>query len=234
MRRRHRGAVGVAADQHDTTTVRAHYAALAAAYDAKANAACKRAYAALIREHLGGAGRVLEIGAGSSPLLEELDAPLKLALDLSAEMLALRQAAGGALRVVGDAQALPIADGSFDAAYSVNVLEHVPDPAAVAVECARTLAPGGVMLAITPNGDAEWLLDLLEALQLKLPEGPHRFLTGAALRRLGGASFELLEHRKWIAFPAGPAWLVDGVDRMLPGRGLFQYVLLKKRSTASS
>jgi SAM-dependent methyltransferase len=216
--------------RHDTASVRAHYAALAAEYDDRANAACKRAYEALVRRHLGQARRVLEIGAGSSPLLGTLDAPLKIALDLSREMLTARHAAGTAARVVADAQALPLAPASFEAVYSVNVLEHVPDPGAVAREGARVLAPGGLFLAVTPNGDAEWLLDLLEVLRLKLPEGPHRFLGGPACRELAGTEFEVVAHKKWLAFPAGPGWLVNTIDRALGNRGLFQYVLLQRRA----
>ena len=51
--------------EHNTATVRAHYAELAKSYDDKANVACKRAYEKLVRETFGDAGRVLELGAGS-------------------------------------------------------------------------------------------------------------------------------------------------------------------------
>ena len=38
-------------------------------------------------------------------------------------------------------------DGSFDAIYSFNVFEHLPDPAAVLDESKRILRPGGVIFA---------------------------------------------------------------------------------------
>jgi SAM-dependent methyltransferase len=214
---------------HTTETVRAHYATLAQHYDDGANAACKRAYEDLVRRSLGDAKRVLELGAGSSPLLGSLPAPFKVACDLSWEMLSRHHGGTEHGASVADAQALPFADGSFDAVFSINVLEHVPDPERLAAEAARVLRPGGLMLALTPNGDAEWLLDLLERVRLKLPEGPHRFLSSDACRSLGGNAFDLVAFEKFLAFPAGPGWLVRSVDRLLAGRGLFMYVLRRRR-----
>lgn len=44
---------------------------------------------------------------------------------------------------------LPVADASFDAVLSTQVLEHVADPATYLAECARVLRPGGRMLLST-------------------------------------------------------------------------------------
>src|SRR5512139_2246467 len=70
-----------------------------------------------------------------------------IAVDRSGEML---QAARRRVRDAGnvdvrrgDLEALPIADCELDAATLLLVLHHIPDPAAVLVEAARTLRPGG-------------------------------------------------------------------------------------------
>ena len=217
--------------RHRAEEVRAHYADLAATYDAKANRTCKRHYEMLIARSLSGCRRVLEIGAGSSPALGVLPGGFGVACDLSLPMLAARRAVPEAPRVVADGQQLPFCDGAFDGAYCVNVLEHAPDPEALVAEAARVLAPGGKFLAITPNGDAERLLDWLERMKLKLPEGPHRFVTFGALAALAGERFTLVEHRKCLAFPAGPDGLVRWVDNLggEPGWGLFQYAVMRKR-----
>lgn len=212
--------------------VRAHYAALAARYDDRANRTCKRAYEARIRQALGSASRVLEIGAGSSPTLGVLKAPFAVACDLSLPMLAARHTVPEVPRVVANGQSLPYCNGAFEGVFCVNVLEHAPDPAALVAEAARVLKPGGKFLAITPNGDVAWLLDLLERFKLKLPEGPHRFLGFAELGALAGPAFNLVEHRKCLAFPAGPDNFVRWVDNLAgePGWGLFQYALMRKPS----
>jgi SAM-dependent methyltransferase len=217
---------------HTTHAVRAHYAVLAGSYDQKANRACNHAYLTLIHEVLGGCARVLELGAGSSPRAGALAAPHAVACDLSWPMLAARNAWPDMPRVVADAQHLPLAPGAFDGAFSVNVLEHVPDPKAFVAEAARVLAPGGLLLSITPNGGLEWLLDLLERLHLKLPEGPHRFLTSEDLRALAHPHFEVVEQRKFLALPAGPPALVNRIDTFgspANGRGLFLYSVARRR-----
>jgi SAM-dependent methyltransferase len=215
----------------DAARVREHYAGLAPRYESKANAACARAYAELVRRTLGAASRVLEIGAGSQSLLPELGARHRVACDLSHPMLAAQRPPVTWHRVVADAQVLPFRDGAFDGAYCINVLEHVPAPDRLAAEAARVLAPGGRFVAVTPNGDHEWLLDLLEKLHAKLPEGPHRFLGTRDLASLGGGAFRLAEHRRFLAFPAGPSSFVKAVDRCVggsKGRGLFQFAVMER------
>lgn len=216
---------------HDARHVRAHYETLAASYDQKANQACKRAYDALIRHTLGDCERVLELGAGSSPSVGLLSADFSVACDLTWAMLAARHAAPEAPRVVGDGTCLPFATESFDAVFSINVLEHVPDPVACMAEIARVVAPGGLVLSVTPNGNVEWLLNWLERLHLKLPEGPHQFLMKGDLSALSEPYFEIVEHRSFLAFPAGPPALVAFIDRVgnpRRGRGLFQYALYRR------
>lgn len=50
-----------------------------------------------------------------------------------------------------DASALPIADHSVDVVLSLELLEHVPEPAAVLREIARILTPGGTAMVSVPS-----------------------------------------------------------------------------------
>jgi MPBQ/MSBQ methyltransferase len=53
--------------------------------------------------------------------------------------------------VIGDGQELPFAAGSFDAVTLWNVVEHVPNTAALLAQAERVLAPGGWLFVIAPN-----------------------------------------------------------------------------------
>jgi len=216
-----------------TGAVRAHYDELACTYERKSNRACKRVYRWLIRRCLHGADRVLELGAGAGCLLRASDARFKVACDLSLPMLLAGRDEPHGARVVADAHQTPFGDARFDGAFCVNMLEHVANPDRAMAEVARMLVPGGRCLAVTPNGDIERLLDILEKLHLKLPEGPHRFLTFEALARTAGDAFDIVEHRRFAALPAGPRRLVHLIDRIVhrvyPGLGFMQYILLRKR-----
>ena len=53
------------------------------------------------------------------------------------------------MRVIGDAQALGIADASFPVILCTEVLEHLPEPQRAIDEMYRVLAPGGTLLLTT-------------------------------------------------------------------------------------
>jgi 2-polyprenyl-6-hydroxyphenyl methylase/3-demethylubiquinone-9 3-methyltransferase len=69
-------------------------------------------------------------------------------LDLGAAGLGVARA-HGVLAVRADAARIPLADGVADAVSAGEILEHVPDPAAVVAEACRVLRPGGRLVIDT-------------------------------------------------------------------------------------
>src|SRR5262249_7294014 len=154
-----------------------------------------------VRRYLRGKGRVLELGGGSSALLDSLDSPLAVVCDLSREMLLMRPGQDRSFRVVAAGERLPFKGAEFGGVYSINLLEHVEDLESVLSESSRVLEKGGTWLAITPNGNWEKPLDLAESWSLKIPEGPHRFLKTRELRERVQRHFEVEEHRAMLVLP---------------------------------
>jgi len=82
-------------------------------------------------------------------------------VDREPAMLA-QAAAKGLEAVAGDAQRLPLADASVDAAMLVSMLHHVENPAAAIAEAQRVLRPGGrlaLMVFTREDVAASWLSD---------------------------------------------------------------------------
>jgi len=51
---------------------------------------------------------------------------------------------------------LPFEDGSFDLIYSKSFLEHLPNPEPILLECLRILKPGGCILNLVPDWEANF------------------------------------------------------------------------------
>jgi SAM-dependent methyltransferase len=212
--------------------VKEHYRHLASSYQSQSNRTCQAAYRRIVERSLKGSRRVLELGSGSSDLLERLASPMSVACDLSFAMLRLQGRQPAISPVVAAGERLPFPDRRFDGVFSINVLEHVSNVAAVLSECARVLVEGGVLLAVTPNGNWERLLNLAERLSLKIPEGPHQFLSTSELFSQTDRCLEVLEHRTFLVFPAGPFLMANLIDRVSFASaycgGFFQYIVAKK------
>ncbi|RVT93794.1 class I SAM-dependent methyltransferase [Sphingomonas crocodyli] len=68
---------------------------------------------------------------------------------------------------VGDATALPFADGAFDRVTTRYSFHHMPDPAAALAEMVRVCRPGGLIVVIdaTPAPDKQAAYDMMETLR---------------------------------------------------------------------
>ncbi len=83
-------------------------------------------------------GRTLDIGAQNGPYAAFF--PNRVAVDIRA---------GRGVRIIGDAQALGVADAAFDVVLCTEVLEHLPEPQRALDEMFRVLRPGGTLLLTT-------------------------------------------------------------------------------------
>jgi SAM-dependent methyltransferase len=96
----------------------------------------------------------LDVGAGTGALtatiLEAASTSRVVAIDPSEAFIAYARAhlpAARAYVTVGDAQALPFSEGSFDVSVSGLVLNFVPRPARAVAELGRVTRPGGTVAA---------------------------------------------------------------------------------------
>ena len=103
-------------------------------------------------------GRLLLLGAGAGryarALARERPDLDVVGGDLSRRAVREAVARGGPPAYLGlDAQQLPFLDATFGAVVFFDLLEHVPDPDALLCECARVLAPGGLLHGFVPLED---------------------------------------------------------------------------------
>ncbi len=117
------------------------------------------------------------------------------------------------------AEALAEAGERFDVVLNMEVVEHVPDPAAYLAVCARLLNPGGLMICSTINRTAKsFALAIVGAewVMRWLPKGTHdwrRFLRpdelGAHLRAAG---LDPVDRKGFVFDPLGWSWSISDRD----------------------
>ena len=140
-----------------------------------------------VRDRLPLAGaRVLDVGCGAGLLSEALarEGAMVTALDLAPERIdvAKLHLLDSGLKVDYRLQSVEDlaaqAPGSFDAITCMEMLEHVPDPAAVVRACADLLKPGGRLFLSTLNRTpAAFALAIVgaEYIARLLPQGTHQY-----------------------------------------------------------
>jgi 2-polyprenyl-6-hydroxyphenyl methylase/3-demethylubiquinone-9 3-methyltransferase len=172
-----------------------------------------------IDAHFGGDGKArfplagmsaLDVGCGAGLLCEPLArmGASVTGVDAAPENIEAAKAHAALSGLAIDYRAGEIAAqglGTFDVVSSMEVIEHVTDPAAFVAELAKHLKPDGLMLLSTPNRTAASRLFLVEAAERlgQVPRGTHdwdQFLTPDELTALlRDAGLEVMEMRG-IAF----------------------------------
>jgi ubiquinone/menaquinone biosynthesis C-methylase UbiE len=148
-------------------------------------------------------GRVLEVAIGTGRSLPFYTAATGLTgIDLSPEMLAIarKRADDRGLPLElheGDAEALPVADATYDSVVCTLSLCTIPDPSAAIAEMKRALVPGGRLLLLDHVGST-WppiyaLFWLAERVSIRTA-GEH--YTRRSLPLVEAAGFEIVETRR--------------------------------------
>jgi SAM-dependent methyltransferase len=172
------------------TETRAFFGCRAATWDAKFGHDIPAYRAAVAVAGIRRGGVVIDVGCGTGRAL----APLRdavgpsgavIALDVTPEMLAAARpasAVAGAARVLADARALPLRDGSADAIFAAGLVNHLPDTEAGLRELARVIRSGGKLVLFHPSGRAALAARHGQALSPDEPlaEGPLRRSTQAS------------------------------------------------------
>jgi 2-polyprenyl-6-hydroxyphenyl methylase / 3-demethylubiquinone-9 3-methyltransferase len=172
-----------------------------------------------IDAHFGGDGKArhplagktaLDVGCGAGLLCEPLArmGGVVTGVDAAPENIDAAKAHATLSGLAIDYRAGEIARhglGHFDVLTSMEVIEHVTDPATFVAELARHLKPDGLMLLSTPNRTPASRLFLVEAAERlgQVPRGTHdwhQFLTPEELTLLlDSAGLEMIE-MQGIAF----------------------------------
>jgi dolichol-phosphate mannosyltransferase len=122
----------------------------------------------VIRGMVDGATRILDIGCGSSRIVQSL--PQAVGLDMQLRKLRWLRAPGRQL-VQGSLGELPFPDDAFDCVICSEVIEHIPADAIDLSDMVRVLAPGGMLVLGTPDY-GRWSWRTLEAIYKKVfPQG---------------------------------------------------------------
>lgn len=104
--------------------------------------------------HLARGRSVLDVACGEgygSAMLQAAGARSVVGIDLDSAAVAHARRRHGVDAREGDIAMLPFDDDTFELAVSFETIEHVADPQRALDELRRVLAPGGVLVASTPN-----------------------------------------------------------------------------------
>ncbi len=108
----------------------------------------------LVNEMAGPEGRRLDIGCGSSRIIQSR--PDSVGLDIETPKLRFLRRTNRLL-VRASTFALPLADASFDIVVHSQVIEDVPYDRKIFTEIARVIRPGGTLVIGTPDyGRVQW------------------------------------------------------------------------------
>jgi len=173
----------------------------------------RRLAQALLRAYLPTvSGHILDAGCGTGALLQELQSlGGAVGVDVAIEALQLTRQRGAFPAVQARLEALPFASETFQVAFALDVLEHLPDERPALRELHRVLQAGGYLIVSVPA--YSWLWSKHD-----VALAHYRRYTARTLRtRLCEAGFQvrMLSHAVGALLPV--IALMRWLDRLRPG-----------------
>ena len=177
-----------------------------------------------------GGKTVLDVGCGGGILTEsmaKLGAAHATGIDMAekslkiAKLHALDQGVGNVTyRCIRVDDLAAEAPHSFDVVTCMEMMEHVPDPAAIVAACARLVKPDGTVFFSTINRNPKSYLHAIVGAEYLLglvPRGTHdwqKFITPAELARMcRNAGLEIIGSKGMVYNPLNKVYsLSDNVD----------------------
>jgi 2-polyprenyl-6-hydroxyphenyl methylase / 3-demethylubiquinone-9 3-methyltransferase len=160
----------------------------------------------------------LDVGCGAGLMCEPLArlGAIVTGVDAAAEnvAVALDHAAGQGLSIDYRCADVVTLAGQFDLVTSMEVVEHVSDPAAFISALAMRLAPGGLMILSTPNRTQISRLGLITIGESVggIPKGTHdwgKFLTPDELVALAEAASLRVVGRSGLSFSVAKGFVLS-------------------------
>ena len=153
--------------------------------------------------------RVLDAGCGSGRNMVELQRYGSVTgIELSSPSVQAARERGVGEVLEGSVLEMPFADGSFELAVSLDVVEHLEDDVAALRELRRVVAPGGRLLVTVPA--YQWLWSRHDVLNHHHRRYSRATLVGAAQR--GGWNCERTTHFNSLLLP--PAVAMRAVESL--------------------
>jgi len=173
----------------------------------------KAAYVAtaLVRTGAGeaAAGWLVDVGGGSGGVSRMLGwPPSRIAvIEGNEQLISTAVLRLGLTGVRASVPALPIADGAAEVVTLLDVIEHLPEPAAALSEARRLIRPGGRLVVSVPAH--QWLWSAAD-----VDLGHHRRYSRRGLRReLRDAGFSPVFTTHLFSWLVPPVWLVRRLRR---------------------
>jgi len=199
--------------------VKSHFDRIAPGYDhwKKKNHYYHSLLKEFYRKNIPEGSRVLELGTGTGEILASCRPGRGVGLDISEKMLELARTKFPAYEFYAADAGDFILKEKFDYVIMSDLLEHLPD-IPKAINCVyNALLPGGEFICTAMNPFYGPVIALLEKLKVKMPEGPHAYISSKnveqACRRRG---FEFTARESLIFFPARVTLFSAFFNKIMP------------------